>query len=145
MLANRVEREGLDVPKMTAEREAAYALDFGVSRRDLSPAAQLAYDRLKADREASGHIAQASPAWHPPRRSSPETRARILEMFKRSNDKYASPFEEDRLASASLLGTESWAEYGQVVLSMAILETMLSIEEKLSTRDGATGEAADTR
>jgi hypothetical protein len=41
--------------------------------------------------------------------------------------------------------TESWAEYRQVVLSMAILETLLNIEEKLSTRDGATGDAADTR
>jgi protein-S-isoprenylcysteine O-methyltransferase Ste14 len=36
--------------KMTPEREAAYALDFGVARSDLSPEAQLAYDRLAEQR-----------------------------------------------------------------------------------------------
>jgi hypothetical protein len=30
------------------------------------------------------------------------------------------------------MGTESWADYGNVVLQMAILDTLLSIEEKLS-------------
>jgi hypothetical protein len=53
-------------------------------------------------------------------------------MFKRANPKYARPFEKDRLAAASSMGTESWAEYGQVVLQMAILDTLLSIEEQLS-------------
>lgn len=36
--------------KMTPEQEAAYALDFGVARSDLSQDAQLAYDRLAAQR-----------------------------------------------------------------------------------------------
>src|SRR5215472_9898866 len=36
--------------KMTPEREAAYALDFGVARSDLSPDAQQAYDRLVEQR-----------------------------------------------------------------------------------------------
>ena len=52
-------------------------------------------------------------------------------MFKRGNSKYAKPFEKDRLAMASVLGG-NWEEYGQVVLQMAILETLLSIEEKLT-------------
>lgn len=34
------------MPKMTPEREAAYALAFGVARSDLPEQAQLAYDRL---------------------------------------------------------------------------------------------------
>jgi len=34
------------MPKMTPEQEAAYALDFDVSRSDLSEQGQLAYDRL---------------------------------------------------------------------------------------------------
>lgn len=53
-------------------------------------------------------------------------------MFKRANPKYARPFEQDRLAGASIVGTQSWAEYGEVVLQMAILDTLLSIEELLS-------------
>ena len=53
-------------------------------------------------------------------------------MFKKANSKYAKPFDKDRLAVASLIGTESWSEYGQVVLQMAIQDTLLSIEEKLA-------------
>ncbi len=34
---------------MTPREEATYALDFGVSRRDLSPVAQVEYDRLIAE------------------------------------------------------------------------------------------------
>jgi len=36
--------------RMTPEQEAAYALDFGVARSDLSEAGQLAYDRLAKQR-----------------------------------------------------------------------------------------------
>ena len=60
-------------------------------------------------------------------------------MFKRGNRKYALPFEQDRLAIASFAGG-NWEEYGQIVLQMAILETLLSIEEKLSARGDATSE-----
>ena len=35
------------------------------------------------------------------------------------------------MATVSLVGTESWSDYGAVVLQMAILDTLLSIEEKL--------------
>ena len=51
-------------------------------------------------------------------------------MFKRSNSKYAKPFEKDRLAAVSISGGD-WEEYGQIVLQMAILETPLSIDELL--------------
>jgi hypothetical protein len=63
--------------------------------------------------------------------STPEKRRQILEMFKKTNNKYAKPFDSDRLAIASLMGG-GWEPYGQVVLQMAILDTLLSIEEKLS-------------
>jgi hypothetical protein len=66
-------------------------------------------------------------------RTSPEVRSEILAMFKRANPKYARPFEKgDRLSRASILGTEDWSSYGQVILQMAILDTLLSIEEKLT-------------
>jgi hypothetical protein len=126
------------MPKWTAEQEARYALANGVSRQDLSKAAQVVYDQLKAEREAARTVAPDESPLPPPRtpqRSSPETRANILEMFKRGNAKYAKPFEKDRLAMLSVFGG-NWEEYGQIVLQMAILDTLLSIEEKLSALDG---------
>jgi hypothetical protein len=74
-----------------------------------------------------------------PARSSPEVRARILQMFKRLNSKYAKPFENDRLAVLSVMGG-NWEEYGQVVLQMAILDTLLSIEELLANDAGSSDE-----
>jgi hypothetical protein len=35
------------------------------------------------------------------------------------------------MAFVSLIGTESWSDYGAVVLQVAILDTLLSVEEKL--------------
>jgi hypothetical protein len=55
-------------------------------------------------------------------------------MFKRRNSKYAMPFEKDRLAWASVMGG-NWEEYGAIVLQMAIVDTLLSIEELLSKPD----------
>jgi len=75
-----------------------------------------------------------------PPRSSPEVRARILQLIKQANPKYAKPFEKDRISVFSMVGTESWAEYGQVVLQMAILDTLLSIEELLRGDDAKDGE-----
>lgn len=45
------------------------------------------------------------------------------------------PFERDRLAVLSVMGG-NWEEYGQVVLQMAILDTLLSIEELLKGQNG---------
>jgi protein-S-isoprenylcysteine O-methyltransferase Ste14 len=48
--------------KMTPEQEAAYALGFGVARSDLTPEAQLAYDRLaeqQARARAQAPVSQA--------------------------------------------------------------------------------------
>lgn len=63
--------------------------------------------------------------------SAPEVRRRVLEAIAEANGKYARPFEKGKVASLSLVGTESWADYGGVVLQMAILDTLLSIEQKL--------------
>jgi len=38
--------------KLTPEQEAAYALDYGVSKADLNPAVRAEYDRLLAERRA---------------------------------------------------------------------------------------------
>lgn len=45
---------------MTPEREAAYALDYGVAWEDLGSAAQADYDRLAAERAAglTGQVAR---------------------------------------------------------------------------------------
>jgi len=123
---------------MTPEQEASYALDWNLSRDDLKPAVQEIYDRMKAEREARG---PAAPRWVPPEpegRTPPEVREKILRLIKARNPKYAKAFTADRLAMVSIIGTESWAEYGQVVLQMAILDTLLSIEELLrgNTEEG---------
>lgn len=70
-------------------------------------------------------------------------RARILQLIKQANPKYAKPFEKDRISVFSMVGTESWAEYGQVVLQMAILDTLLSIEELLTKANGADSSDED--
>jgi hypothetical protein len=156
----------------TPEQEAAYALDNKLSRDGLSPAAQAEYDRQLADRievaKGAGRCAtcggvhsldtwpighQRDPAAAPvlptamsriiPPRSSPAVRARILQLIKQANPKYAKPFEKDRIAAFSLMGTESWAEYGQVVLQMAILDTLLSIEDLLTQASGSDGSDED--
>jgi hypothetical protein len=85
------------------------------------------------ERAESGPAGTASDL--PKARTSPEVRAQILQMFKRSNSKYAKPFDKDRLAAISIFGG-NWEEYGQIILQMAILDTLLSIEEKLDGRKG---------
>ncbi len=134
------------MPKMTPAQEAAYALDYGVARSDLGMAAQLEYDRLLADRQANGQ-APDLPAWPASQvqaRTSPEVRAEILRLVKEANPKYARPFEKGRVSHVSFVGTESWADYGQVVLQLAILDTLLSVEEHLAAlREHLTTSASD--
>ena len=92
---------------------------------------QLAYDQIKAAYESDSlDDFTSEPTHRIPGRTPSETRARILEMFKRVNTKYSKPFEKDKLAVLSVMGG-NWEDYGQVVLQMAILDTLLSIEELL--------------
>lgn len=119
---------------MTPTEEASYALSYGLERSELEPEAQAEYDRLAV--EGIPALASGDPLAGITTRTPPEIRERILAMFKKGNGKYAKPFDKDRLAVASFVGTESWAEYGQVVLQMAILDTLLSIEEKLDRLAG---------
>jgi hypothetical protein len=118
------------MPKMTPEAEARYALSYGVARSDLPMAAQLEYDRLRAIMAQEGTLPEPE-ASVPRFPSSPETRRGILEAIAGRNAKYARPFDGKNVAGVSLIGTESWSDYGAVVLQMAILDTLLSIEEKL--------------
>jgi len=113
---------------LTPDQEARYALDFGVARSDLSMPAQLIYDRLVSEGATPVPLGHEPPARFP---SAPEARREILEAIARSNSKYAKPFDKGKVATVSLIGTESWSDYGAVVLQMAILDTLLSIEEKL--------------
>jgi hypothetical protein len=120
------------MPKMTPEQEASYALAYG-SRDSISEAAQLVYDRLKSE-QAAGIRRRVTDLPETPRRfpATPQARREILESIAAKNEKYAKPFDRGKVAVVSLVGTESWAEYGEVVLQMATLDTLISIEEKLS-------------
>jgi hypothetical protein len=129
--------------KMTPTQEATYALAYGSSRSSLTPEAQAVYDRLVAEGGDPAFALLAGlvdPLEGITTRTPPEVRERILAMFKKGNSKYAKPFDKDRLAAASFIGTQSWAEYGQVVLQMAILDTLLAIEEKLDRLTGREDE-----
>src|SRR5689334_20422560 len=118
----RIGSVALEGTRMTPTEEAAYALDNKMDREQLSEEARAEYDRLLQERYFAATRSEPppdrapSPGWAAPQvpaRSSPETRVRILEMFKRGNRKYALPFEKDRLAVASFLGG-NWEEYGQI-------------------------------
>ena len=115
----------------TPAQEAQYALNNRIDRKNLKPAVQAEYDRIAAEGDAPQPLPDtADPLARFTTRTPPEARARILAMFKKVNSKYEKPFEKDRLAWASLAGG-NWEEYGQIVLQMAILDTLLSVEEKL--------------
>jgi hypothetical protein len=115
---------------LTPNQEARDAVAFGVPRSSLSMAAQLIYDQLVAGGDRTWPL-----GYEPPVRfaSAPEKRREILEAIARTSEKYARPFDKGRVASVSMIGTDSWSDYGAVVLQMAILDTLLSIEEKLAS------------
>src|ERR1022692_3210287 len=97
------------MPWKTPQEEAVYALDYGVDRSELTVPGQLAYDQIKAARETDPTYQPTDE--FPPEilaRTSPETRARILEIFKRINPKYAKPFERAGWPSSA-----SWAATGR--------------------------------
>ena len=137
---------------MTPAEEARCAIDFGTPRTSLSIAkAGAAYDRLLTEGYKPGDGPSSYTGDGPSpyeqdfpydslvgitTRTPPEVRERILAMFKNANSKYPKPFDKDRLAWASLFGG-NWEEYGQIVLQMAILDTLLSIEEKLGKLAGS--------
>ena|SRR6516162_2569468 len=71
-------------------------------------------------------------------RTPRETREQVLVMLKTTNKKYARPFEADRLSHVSVMGG-NWEEYAAIVVQMAILDTLLSIEEKLDQLNAEPG------
>jgi len=92
--------------------------------------AQLMLGILASESAGADGVVLALPP--PPRfPSSAGTRRNILNAIATGNEKYARPFDRGKVALASFVGTESWSDYGNVVLQMAILDTLLSIEEKL--------------
>ena len=103
---------------MTPDRQAKYAPEHGRGGQGL------AYDRLRTEWQAAGRAVPGA-TWDGTgqqlRRSSPEARGAILESFRQLN---------------GTLGGGSWTEQGQVVLQMAILETLISIEERLAAPYG---------
>jgi hypothetical protein len=104
-----------------------------LARSDGTAAAKVAarLEKRAADAAAASAARVLTPPPPPRFPSPPGTRKQILEAIAKGNEKYARPFDRGKIALVSLFGTESWADYGSVVLQMAILDTLLSIEEKL--------------
>jgi hypothetical protein len=101
------------------------------SRDPTADAAAKVTARLAARAEEDAWSSTAVLAPPPPPRlpSAASARRQILEAIARVNGKYARPFDQGTVALASLIDTESWAGYGDAVLQMAILGTLLSIEK----------------
>ena len=124
--------------KMTAEEEEEYKYRWRLEPYDTAEgranAPQWLLDKYRPD---------AAPPPPPPRfPSPPDVRRQILNAIATGNEKYARPFDRGKVAIASFIGTESWADYGNVVLQMAILDTLLAIEEKLASLTDAGGDDA---
>jgi hypothetical protein len=70
--------------------------------------------------------------------SHPEVRANIIEAIKRTNSKYAKPFERGQMASMSFAGG-GWENYAQVVLLMVIADSLLAVESQLGEMNARLG------
>jgi hypothetical protein len=62
--------------------------------------------------------------------SSADQREQIIQALKSANGKYAKPFEKGKMAMFSAFGG-NWENYAQIVMSMVIADTLLSIEARL--------------
>jgi hypothetical protein len=117
------------MPKMTPQEEQLYNFQFGIAPYDTPERRRNAPIWLQD--MAAGNSPDDLDDGPPRFPSSPETRRSILNALARGNEKYRRPFDKGTVAQFSAAGTRSWAEYGQVVLEMAILDTLLSIEALL--------------
>jgi hypothetical protein len=126
----------VDRPKTSAERRAEREAE--IEREESEHSAALARisiaqrlgvrpdDLTDEQLAASGLAAHTQkPARFP---STLAVRRQILEPIASGNEKYAWPFDIGKLATISLIGTESWSDYGAVVLQMAMLDTLLAME-----------------
>lgn len=137
----------MDQQKTRAERHAEREAEL--ERQDRESSAALARISLAqrlgvrpedlTEEQLTASDLQAAPRQPLRFPSAPDVRRQILEAIAATNDKYAKPFDKGKMAFVSLIGTESWSDYGAVVLQMAILDTLLSVEEKL----GALVEAVE--
>ena len=126
--------------KMTPEREAAYALDFGVAREDLKPEVQAEYDRQLEVRRSQ------------PRRPGPDAVFPALGVQVRgeSVETYAAPFGATALgllagAEARLTdGSQAWSP-GRALflpLGLAALATKTKAAAFVIFADGKHHETA---
>jgi hypothetical protein len=60
-----------------------------------------------------------------------ENKREALTWLVNSGRKYQLPFTDGRFGVISLIGTESWTDYAQVVLQTMIADSLLNLEDKL--------------
>jgi hypothetical protein len=63
--------------------------------------------------------------------ASQEQKQQVIEALKNSNKKYAKPFEQGKMALASVFGG-NWEEYATVVIDMVSADTLLDINAQLT-------------
>lgn len=64
--------------------------------------------------------------------ATPEEKRRVLHWLRDSDRKYRKPFEKGELNVANFLGG-TCNDYAQVVFNMGIADTLVNIEEQLTT------------
>lgn len=60
-----------------------------------------------------------------------ESKRKALDWLVNSGKKYKKPFQDGEFAVLSILGSESWTDYAQVILQIMIADSLLAIEQKL--------------
>jgi hypothetical protein len=117
----------VELRRRQADRQARLGWSMCLWQCDAASAKRIL--ELLAQREAAASVVLMPARARFP--SSANTRREMPNAIASTHETYARSLDTGRVAIAGLFGTESWAEYGRVVLQMAILDALLSTEEKL--------------
>jgi hypothetical protein len=64
---------------------------------------------------------------------TPANKRKLVRLLASTGgEKYNRPFAKGQLATMSIVGSESWTDYAQVVLQLMLVDSMATLEEQLS-------------
>jgi hypothetical protein len=74
---------------------------------------------------------------------SPQNKKRIVRSFAASaGEKYSRPFTQGQVALVSFLGTDSWTDYGQIVLQLMLVDSLATLEQQLGELNKRLGQSS---
>lgn len=74
---------------------------------------------------------------------SPGNKMRVVRLLASAGGKYSKPFTQGQVAAFSLIGTESWTDYAQVVLQMMLVDSLARLEMRLDDLGVIRGQPSD--